>query len=39
MISEDEQRTGEEQVQKLTDKYIEIVEQTGKHKETEVMAV
>ncbi len=39
MISEDDLRTGEEQVQKLTDKYIETVEQTGKHKETEVMAV
>ncbi len=39
MISEDEKRTGEEQVQKLTDRYIAEVESLGKHKEDEVMAV
>lgn len=39
MISEDEKRQGEEQMQKLTDRYIEQVETIGKRKEDEVMAV
>ncbi len=39
MISEDEKTDGEEKVQKLTDKYIEVIETTGKRKEDEVMTV
>jgi ribosome recycling factor len=39
LISEDESHQGQDQVQKLTDKYIEIVDSTGKHKEQEIMAV
>jgi ribosome recycling factor len=39
LISEDESRTGQEEVQKLTDRYIEQVEAIGKRKEQEIMAV
>jgi len=37
LISEDERADGEDKIQKLTDKYIAQVEQTGKRKEDEVM--
>jgi ribosome recycling factor len=37
MISEDESKQGEEHAQKLTDKYIAQVEETGKRKEQEIM--
>ena len=39
MISEDERKRGETEVQKLTDEYIGKIEEIGKAKETEMMAV
>lgn len=39
MISEDESHKGQEDLQKLTDKYIAEVEAVGKRKEQEIMAV
>lgn len=39
MISEDDLERGEEEVQKLTDQYIEQIEEMGKLKEKEIMEV
>jgi ribosome recycling factor len=39
LISEDDLKTGEESLQKLTDKFIEDVAELGKKKETEIMEV
>ena len=39
LISEDELEEGEEDLQKLTDKYIEVVNEVGIHKEKEIMEV
>lgn len=39
MISEDEMKLGQDQVQKLTDEYIERIEELGKVKEKEIMEV
>jgi ribosome recycling factor len=39
LISEDEAERGEEEVQKLTDKFIEQIEELGKAKEHEILAV
>jgi ribosome recycling factor len=39
MISKDDLERGEEDVQKLTDKYIEEIAEVGKKKEVEVMEV
>jgi ribosome recycling factor len=39
MISEDEAKSGTEEVQKLTDKFIADIEETGKHKEKEILEV
>ena len=39
LISEDDARRGQDEVQKLTDKYIENVDSTGKRKEQEIMQV
>ncbi|MBI5668930.1 MAG: ribosome recycling factor [Chloroflexi bacterium] len=39
MISEDELERGEAEVQKLTDQFIEQIEELGKHKEKEIMEV
>ncbi|WP_119065210.1 ribosome recycling factor [Aggregatilinea lenta] len=39
MVSEDESKRGQDNVQKLTDKYIEEIESTGKRKEAEIMEV
>ena len=39
LISEDELERGEEDLQKLTDKYIEEIAQQGKNKEVEIMEV
>lgn len=39
MISTDELKTGEEELQKLTDRMIEEVEKIGQKKETEIMEV
>ena len=39
LISEDDLKRGEEDVQKLTDKYIEEVAEQGKKKEAEIMEV
>ena len=39
LISEDDLKDGEEDLQKLTDKYVEEVNETGKHKEAEIMEV
>ena len=39
MISEDDRERGEEELQKITDKYIEEVNAVGAHKEKEIMEV
>ncbi len=39
MISEDDLKLGEEEIQKLTDKYILDVDKVGEHKEKEIMEV
>jgi ribosome recycling factor len=39
LISEDEQKRGEEELQKITDKYIEKIDETGQRKENEIMEV
>jgi len=39
MISEDESEQGQEEVQKLTDRYIHIIDEAGKRKEAEIMEV
>jgi ribosome recycling factor len=39
LISEDELEKGEENLQKLTDKYIEMVNEVGVRKEKEIMEV
>ncbi|MBO9308829.1 MAG: ribosome recycling factor [Chloroflexi bacterium] len=39
LISEDESRSGQESVQKLTDRYIGQIDEIGKRKEQEIMAV
>ncbi len=39
MISEDDLAVGEEELQKLTDKYILEIDKTGEHKEKEIMEV
>jgi len=39
LISEDDARHGQEEVQKLIDKYTEQIDDTGKRKEQEIMAV
>ncbi len=39
LISEDDLKSGEEELQKLTDKYIEEVGELGKKKEVEIMEV
>jgi ribosome recycling factor len=39
LISEDDSRDGQEQMQKLTDKYIESIDAIGKRKEQDIMAV
>lgn len=38
-ISEDDEKRGHDEIQKLTDKYIEQVNETLKHKEQEIMEV
>jgi ribosome recycling factor len=38
-ISDDDQRKGQDQLQKLTDRYVTAVEQRGKEKEAELMEV
>ena len=39
MISEDEQKRGEDDLQKITDRYIEEVNAVGERKEREIMEV
>lgn len=39
MISEDDLKRGEDEVQKMTDRYIEIIDKTGERKEKEVLEV
>jgi ribosome recycling factor len=39
LISEDESRRGQDETQKLTDKYTEQVDAVGKRKEQDIMAV
>jgi ribosome recycling factor len=39
MISEDEKHRGQDEVQKLTDKYIETIETLGKEKESDLLDV
>lgn len=37
LISEDESKHGQEEMQKLTDRYIHLIEEVGKRKEVEIM--
>lgn len=39
VITEDEQKDGEEKIQKLTDKYIKIIDEHAKAKEAEIMEI
>jgi len=39
LISEDEREHGESEVQKLTDKHIEDIDEIGKRKEKEILEV
>ena len=39
MISEDDLKTGEEELQKLTDKKVEEIDAIGERKEKEIMEV
>lgn len=39
MISEDEHKNAQEELQKLTDKYVKQIDETGKRKEAEIMEV
>ncbi len=39
MISEDELKRAEEELQKLTDRYVDLVDSIGEHKEKEIMEV
>ncbi|HLY25542.1 MAG TPA: ribosome recycling factor [Aggregatilineales bacterium] len=39
LISEDESHRGQEEVQKLTDHYTEMIDSAGKHKEQDIMAI
>jgi len=39
LISEDDLKKGEDELQKLTDRYIQLVETVGGHKEKEIMEV
>jgi ribosome recycling factor len=39
MISEDDLKKGEEELQKLTDKQIQAIDAVGYHKEKEIMEV
>lgn len=39
MISEDDLKVGEEEIQKLTDKFIEEIDKVGEHKQKEIMEV
>ncbi len=39
LISEDDSKRGQDEVQKLTDSYIERIEEAGKRKEAEIMEV
>jgi ribosome recycling factor len=39
MLSEDERMRGEEELQKITDRYIEEINTTGERKEKEILEV
>jgi ribosome recycling factor len=39
LISEDDQKRGEEELQKITDRFIEEINKTSEHKEAEIMEV
>ena len=39
MISEDDQKRGEEELQKITDRYVEDINKTSERKESEIMEV
>jgi ribosome recycling factor len=39
MVSEDEAKRGQDDLQKLTDKYVKLVEEAGATKDAEIMAV
>ena len=39
LISEDDLKSGEDQIQKITDKYVEEIAEIGKEKETEIMEI
>lgn len=39
MISEDDLKNGEEEIQKLTDKYVEEIGEVGKNKEAEILEI
>lgn len=39
LISEDEHKKGEEEIQKITDRFIGVVDKVGEHKQKEIMEV
>lgn len=39
LISEDDRIRGEDELQKLTDKYVEMVDEAGTHKENDIMEI
>ncbi len=39
MISEDERKRGQDELQKLTDKYVEMIDEAGKYKEKDIMEI
>ena len=39
LISEDDRKRGQDELQKLTDKYVKLVDEAGEHKEKDIMAI
>jgi len=39
LISEDDRKRGQDELQKLTDKHVELVNEAGKHKEIDIMEI
>lgn len=39
LISEDDRKRGQDELQKLTDKYVEMIDEAGEHKEKDIMEI
>ena len=39
LISEDDCKRGQDELQKLTDKYVELVDKAGEYKEKDIMVI